>query len=195
MIMAKHEKQDIEKEKLKLYRLKQSWKNNILIILVLGLVIVSSYFIGFYLSYDYIDNQMQQSYNNIIYAYNDKVNYIESNINSTQNTQRWKQNIKVTINSDTLIIDSNLKPDEIITIANDIENELKILHENAPFKQFKIIALKDYNTRTAYSKDLYNTNIANYKNIIASKYAYVFQKVGKQFKFANEINIELYNFD
>ena len=195
MIMAKHEKQDIEKEELKLYRLKQSWKNNILIILVLGLVIVSSYFIGFYLSYDYIDNQMQQSYNNIIYAYNDKVNYIESNINSTQNTQRWKQNIKVTINSDTLIIDSNLKPDEIITIVNNIENELKILHENAPFKQFKIIALKDYNTRTAYSKDLYNTNIANYKNIIASKCAYVFQKVGKQFKFANEINIELYNFD
>lgn len=176
----------------KVYKLKNSWKTTIKVLAFLAVLLVISSFIGYYNSYDHISNRIGNSYDNIIYSYDAKAQYVFNRIdNNNENLIKWNENIKVTNDNDVLIVNSKLNKDELINLIDDIENDINNLNNESKLKPYQIENINLYNDRIKSSVEIYNNDVENYKNMISSKNAFIFKYQGKNFEDKEQISLQI----
>jgi len=160
-------------EQIKSYRLKKSWKNTFYIFGVLLFILGISIAIGFFSGLTHLEDVINQDFNNIVYAYDDKIDYLFTQIDySNDNVFEWRSDINVKVDAISLVVTTELTQNEILQMINNLEYDI---HNLENLEQVDIDSLNMYNTRVTEGVIKYNQDVLIYNNAIDSNY-------GKWFK-------------
>jgi len=165
-------------KQIKNYRLKKSWKNTFYFFGVLLLIAIISIAIGFFSGLTHLESTLDQDFDNIVYAYDDKVDYLFTQTDFTNdNIIRWRSEIDVKIDVISLIVTTQLNRDDIIQLMNDIEYDIMQLKQINHFEVVDIESLNMYNIRLNDGVTKYNQDVMIYNKAVDSNYGGWFKQL------------------